>query len=151
MTTLDDIERTLDPSVLLIADEDGATSIAGLMGGERSEVRGSTTRVLMEAATWNGPNLQRTSTRLALRTEASGRFEKGLQPEQAMEGQALATRLMLELTGARLAGGTIDEGDAAGGGREPARLRLRDARVSALLGEDIPRERCAEILERLGF
>ena len=55
-------------SVLLIADEDGPTSIAGLMGGERSEVRASTTRVLMEAANWNGPNLQRTSNKLNLRT-----------------------------------------------------------------------------------
>jgi phenylalanyl-tRNA synthetase beta chain len=70
MTTLDDVERTLDPSVCVICDDQGPTSIAGLMGGERSEVRATTTRVLMEAATWDGPNLQRTSTRLALRTEA---------------------------------------------------------------------------------
>ena len=69
----------------------------------------------MEAANWNGPNLQRTSTRLALRTEASGRFEKGLAPEQAMDGQIVATKLMLELTGARLVEGTIDVG-----GRGPA-------------------------------
>src|SRR5205085_4479160 len=103
MTTLDDIERTLDPSVCVICDDDGPTSIAGLMGGERSEVRETTTRVLMEAATWNGPNLQRTSTRLALRTEASGRFEKQLAPEQAMDGQIVATQLMLQLTGARIA------------------------------------------------
>src|SRR6185437_2437557 len=82
LTTLDDVERTLDPSMCLIADGDGPTSIAGLMGGERSEVRETTTRVLMEAANWNGPNLQRTSATLGLRTEASGRFEKGLAPEQ---------------------------------------------------------------------
>ena len=66
----------------------------------------------MEAATWNGPNIQRTSTRLGLRTEASGRFEKQLQPEQALEGQAVATRLMIELCGARPVGGTIDVGGA---------------------------------------
>ena len=76
----------------------------------------ATTRVLMEAATWNGPNIQRTSTRLALRTEASGRFEKQLQPEQALEGQAVATQLMIELCGARPVGGTIDVG---GPGPEP--------------------------------
>jgi len=148
LTTLDDVERTLDPGICVIADDDGPTSIAGLMGGERSEVRDSTTRVLMEAATWNGPNLQRTSTRLALRTEASVRFEKQLAPEQAMDGQIVATRLMLELTGARLAGGTIDEG---GAGPEAAILRLRDARVERLLGTAVPRGEAAAILEALGF
>src|SRR3954447_10523626 len=101
MFTLDDAERTLDPEVLIICDDEGPTSIAGIMGGQRSEVQPNTTRVLMEAANWNGPHLQRTSQRLGLRTEASGRFEKGLAPEQAMDGQILATQLMLELTGAR--------------------------------------------------
>ena len=148
ITTLDDVERRLDRDMCVIEDADGPTSIAGIMGGARSEVRPSTTRVLMEAATWNGPNLQRTSTRLGLRTEASGRFEKQLQPEQGMEGQALAARLMLELTGARLVGGTIDVG---GPGPARATVRLRDAKVSALLGEDIPRESSAAILEALGF
>ena len=127
MTTLDDVERTFDDQVLIICDDDGPTSIAGIMGGERSEVRETTTRVLMEAATWNGPNIQRTSTRLALRSEASGRFEKGLQPEQAMDGQALATILMTELAGARLVDGTIDVG---GPGPEPATIRLRDERMA---------------------
>ena len=117
MTTLDDVERTLDAEMVVIDDADGPTSIAGVMGGARSEVHDGTTRVLMEAATWNGPNIQRTSTRLALRTEASGRFEKQLQPEQALEGQAVATELMIELCGARPVGGTIDVG---GPGPEPA-------------------------------
>ena len=80
----------------------------------------TTTRVLMEAATWNGPNIQRTSTRLGLRTEASGRFEKQLQPEQALDGQAVASALMLELCGAPPVGGTIDVGGRAGA-REPPR------------------------------
>ena len=118
------------------------------MGGERSEVRATTTRVLMEAATWNGPNIQRTSTRLALRSEASGRFEKQLQPEQAMDGQALAAILMTELTGARLVDGTVDVG---GPGPEPATIRLRDERMDALLGTAIPRDEAAEILRRLEF
>ena len=148
ITTLDDIERTLDPDVLIICDDDGPTSVAGLMGGERSEVRGSTTRVLMEAANWDGPNLQRTSTKLRLRTEASGRFEKGLAPEQAMDGQIVATKLMLELTGARLVEGTVDVG---GLGPEAAAIRLRDDRTARLLGASVPREQAAEILERLGF
>jgi phenylalanyl-tRNA synthetase beta chain len=151
MTTLDDVERVLDPSVLIICDDDGPTSIAGVMGGERSEVRETTTRVLMEAANWDGPNLQRTSTRLALRTEASGRFEKGLAPEQAMDGQIVATQLMLQLTGARLVGGTIDVGGAGVGGLPLSTIRLREARIERLLGMAIPLAECTRILEALEF
>ncbi len=148
MTTLDDVRRTLDTEVCVIDDAEGPTSIAGVMGGARSEVRDSTTRVLMEAATWNGPNIQRTSTRLGLRTEASGRFEKQLQPEQGLEGQAVATKLMIELCGARPAGGTIDVG---GPGPAPVTLRLRDARTERLLGAPVPRADAARILAALGF
>jgi phenylalanyl-tRNA synthetase beta chain len=148
MTTLDDVERTLDADMVIICDDDGPTSIAGIMGGERSEVRETTTRVLMEAANWNGPNIQRSSTRLGLRSEASGRFEKQLQPEQAMDGQALAAILMTELAGARISGGTIDVG---GPGPDPVTLRLRDERVARLLGTEIPRADGAEILRRLEF
>ena len=124
--------------MLVIEDAEGPTSIAGIMGGARSEVNDGTTRVLMEAANWNGPNIQRTSSRLALRTEASGRFEKGLSPELALEGQALAAKLMVELCGARPVGGTIDVG---GPGPEAAVLRLREARVEALLGLADPARR----------
>jgi len=148
MTTLDEVERTLDSRMVVIDDAEGPTSIAGIMGGHRSEVNDSTTRVLMEAATWNGPNIQRTSSRLGLRTEASGRFEKGLSPELTLEGQAVAARLMVELCGARIAGGLIDVG---GPGPEPAVIRLREARVVGLLGLAIPRDEQAKILERLGF
>jgi phenylalanyl-tRNA synthetase beta chain len=148
ITTLDDVERRLDPDVCLIEDAQGPTSIAGLMGGARSEVGDSTTRVLMEAANWHGPNIQRTSTRLGLRTEASGRFEKQLPAEQAMDGQALAAKLMIELCGARLVEGTIDVG---GAGPEPATIHLRDARVSGLVGAEVPRTDSAEFLTRLGF
>lgn len=150
LTTLDDVERALDPDMCIIEDAEGPTSIAGIMGGARSEVSDSTTRVVMEAANWNGPNLQRTSQRLGLRTEASGRFEKQLQPEQAMEGQAVASRLMVELCGARPVGGTIDVGGWAG--PAPARtVRLRDARTAGLLGTAIERDEAATILARLGF
>jgi phenylalanyl-tRNA synthetase beta chain len=148
LTTLDDVDRVLDADMVVIADDVGPTSIAGVMGGERSEVHGATRRVLMEAATWNGPNIQRTSTRLGLRSEASGRFEKGLQPEQAMDGQGLAAILMLELTGARLVGGTIDVG---GPGPPPRTIHLRDARLERLLGTPIPRDEAVEILRRLEF
>ena len=154
ITTLDDVERTLDAEMCVIEDADGPTSIAGIMGGARSEVHDGTTRVLMEAATWNGPNIQRTSTRLGLRTEASGRFEKQLAPEQGMEGQVLAAQLMIELCGARQVGGTIDyrSPSATGGpGPPPAVVRLREARVEQLLGAPIPRAEQAETLQRLGF
>jgi phenylalanyl-tRNA synthetase beta chain len=148
MTTLDDVERVLDPDMVIIEDAEGPTSIAGVMGGARSEVVPETTRVLMEAASWIGPNIHATSTKLGLRTEASGRFEKGLSPEQAMEGQIVATRLMLELTGARLVGGTIDAGSSP---PPPLAIHVREARVRALLGVDVPLDRQAEVLEALGF
>jgi phenylalanyl-tRNA synthetase beta chain len=148
MVTLDDVERVLDPDILIICDDEGPTSIAGVMGGQRSEVSEKTTTVLMEAATWNGPNIQRTSTRLGLRTEASGRFEKGLQPEQAIDGQVVATKLMLELTGARLVPGTVDVG---GPGPEPARIVLRQEKTERLLGTPVPEDETRRILTALGF
>jgi phenylalanyl-tRNA synthetase beta chain len=148
VTTLDGQVRTLDDQMLVIDDADGPTSIAGVMGGERSEVHEGTTRVLMEVANWDGPNIHRTSQLLGLRSEASGRFEKGLAPEQAMEAQIVATRLMLELTGARLVPGTID----VGGDGPPAKvIHLREHRVADLLGRAIPRPRQAEILRALEF
>jgi phenylalanyl-tRNA synthetase beta chain len=146
--TLDGQTRTLDSDMVLIEDADGPTSVAGIMGGARSEVEADTTRVLMEVANWDGANIHRTSLRLGLRSEASTRFEKQLQPEQAMEAQAVATKLMIELCGARMLPGTIDVG---GPGPPPRTIALRDARVSGLLGVDIPRERSAEILNALEF
>ncbi len=148
VVTLDGQTRTLDSDVVLIADDEGPTSIAGVMGGLRSEVQPDTTRVLMEVASWDGPNIHSTSLKLGLRSEASARFEKGLSVEQALEAQIVATKLMLELTGARLVPGTIDVG---GAGPSPLVLRLRDARVSGLLGVEIERAESALHLERLGF
>jgi phenylalanyl-tRNA synthetase beta chain len=148
VTTLDGQARTLDDQMLVIDDAAGPTSIAGVMGGERSEVHEATTRVLMEAANWDGPNIHRTSQLLGLRSEASGRFEKGLAPEQAMQALIVATQLMLELTGARLVPGTIDVG---GEGPPPQVLRLREHRVEEILGRPIARPRQAEILRSLEF
>ncbi|MGH2889827.1 MAG: phenylalanine--tRNA ligase subunit beta, partial [Solirubrobacteraceae bacterium] len=148
MQTLDGQTRTLDSSMVLIADADGPTSIAGVMGGARSEVVQTTTRVVMEVANWDGANIHRTSLKLGLRSEASGRNEKGLQPEQAMQAQAIATRLMVELCGARVLPGTIDIG---GKGPAAKTIVLRDARVAGLLGVEVPRERSAEILRALEF
>jgi phenylalanyl-tRNA synthetase beta chain len=148
MQTLDGQTRTLDSEMVLIADADGPTSIAGVMGGARSEVEPTTTRVLMEVANWNGANIHRTSLKLGLRSEASSRNEKGLQPEQAMEAQAIAAQLIIDLCGASLVPGTIDIG---GDGPPPKTILLRDARITSLLGVEIPRSRSAEILIALEF
>ena len=93
VVTLDDVQRTLDAEMLVIEDAAGPTSIAGVMGGHRSEVHDGTTRVLMEAATWIGPNINRTMARLNLRSEAGARFEKQLHPDLAMAAQRLAAEI----------------------------------------------------------
>jgi phenylalanyl-tRNA synthetase beta chain len=149
VTTLDGQTRTLDDQMMLIADEQGPTSIAGVMGGERSEVHDGTSSVLMEAATWDGPSIHHTAWTLGLQSEASTRFEKQLQLEQTMDAQAVATRLMIELCAARLEPGTIDVG--ATSGPPAAEIRLREARIEALLGTAISNERSEEILEALEF
>jgi phenylalanyl-tRNA synthetase beta chain len=146
--TLDGQTRTLDGAIVVIDDGDGPTSIAGLMGGARSEVAPETTRVLLEVATWDGPSIHRASWRLGLRSEASSRFEKGLQPEQCLHAQAIATRLMIACAGARVAPGTIDVAQPL---PPAAVLRLRERRVEAILGASIPVARQRAILQALDF
>ncbi|HUH80487.1 MAG TPA: phenylalanine--tRNA ligase subunit beta, partial [Solirubrobacteraceae bacterium] len=146
--TLDGQTRTLDGEMVVIEDALGPTSIAGLMGGARSEVEAGTSRVLLEVATWNGPNIHRSSWALGLRSEASARFEKGLAPEQCMHAQAAAAQLMIELCGAALAPGTIDVGGVPPAG-EP--ILLRSERMRAILGVEVTGERQAEILRSLDF
>ncbi|MFY9264001.1 MAG: phenylalanine--tRNA ligase subunit beta [Solirubrobacterales bacterium] len=148
VTTLDGVERELDDQMLLVCDGEGPTAIAGVMGGAVSEVSESTSNVLLEIATWNGPNIHRTIQKLGLRSEASGRFEKGLSPRLPLEVQETAAALMTELTGATLESATID---VAGEIPELAPVTLRAARLAGLLGSEIPLARCAEILRRLGF
>ncbi|MEA2352380.1 MAG: phenylalanyl-tRNA synthetase beta chain [Thermoleophilaceae bacterium] len=148
MTTLDGVERTFSAETALVCDADGPSGIAGIMGGEVSEVSDATTRVLMEAATWVGPNILRSSARLGLRTEASTRFEKQLHPDQAAAAQRWAARLMVELCGARLVSRTIDVYPSP---IEPRAIGLRPARVAKLLGTEVPEDEIWAILERLGF
>ncbi len=148
MTTLDGVERELDAETVLVCDADGPTGIAGIMGGQVSEVAATTTRVLLEVANWNGTNILRTSRQLGLRSEASSRFEKQLHPALCMRAQAIASRLLVELCGARLVPGTIDVAAAP----PPApQLRLRAARVSGLLGMEISQAEQSTYLGRLGF
>jgi len=148
MTTLDGVERTFDSQAVLVCDRNGPSGIAGIMGGALSEVSDSTTRVLLEVATWNGVNILRTSRRLGLRSEASNRFEKQLHPELAIRAQRIASRLMVELCGARLVEDTID---VAAEPPPPRRPRLRAGRADSLLGMRIEADECVTYLDRLGF
>jgi phenylalanyl-tRNA synthetase beta chain len=148
MTTLDGVERRFDADTVLVCDREGPSGIAGIMGGEASEVSDQTTRVLLEVATWNGVNILRTSRKLGLRTDASTRFEKQLHPELALWAQRAASQLMVELCGARLVAGTID---AAAQIPPRHEVGLRTERAARLLGMRVEPERCAEYLERLGF
>jgi phenylalanyl-tRNA synthetase beta chain len=148
MTTLDGVERTFDSDTVLVCDREGPSGIAGIMGGQRSEVSEGTTRVLLEVANWNGTNILSSSRKLGLRSEASARFEKQLHPQLCMRAQRIASRLMVELCGAKLVPGTID---VAAEIPEPHRLRLRASRVVGLLGMEISQGDQKAYLERLGF
>ena len=148
MTTLDGTERRFDSDAVLVCDRDGPTGVAGIMGGLVSEVSDSTTRVLLEVATWNGVNILRTSRKLGLRSDASNRNEKQLHPELALRAQRVASQLLVELCGARLVPGTID---AAGEIPEAHRVRLRAGRAERLLGLAIPFDDQLEYLGRLEF
>ncbi|HKB51949.1 MAG TPA: phenylalanine--tRNA ligase subunit beta, partial [Solirubrobacterales bacterium] len=148
MKTLDGVERTFDAETVLVCDSRGPSGIAGIMGGQVSEVSPETKRVLLEVANWNGTNILRTSRLLGLRSEASSRFEKQLHPELCMRAQRIASQLMVELCGAKLVPGTIDVAAEI-----PAvqQIRLRGERVEGLLGMRIDQADQIAYLERLGF
>ncbi|HEX8050807.1 MAG TPA: phenylalanine--tRNA ligase subunit beta, partial [Solirubrobacterales bacterium] len=148
MTTLDGVERSFDAETVLVCDKNGPSGIAGIMGGQRSEVSEETTRVLLEVATWSGTNILRTSRMLGLRSEASSRFEKQLHPELCMRAQRIASRLLVELCGAKMVPGTID---VAAEAPPPRQLLLRAERVRGLLGMEISQGDQMDYLARLGF
>jgi phenylalanyl-tRNA synthetase beta chain len=148
MTTLDDVERSFDAETVLVCDSRGPSGIAGIMGGQVSEVSGDTTRVLLEVANWNGTNILRTSRLLGLRSEASSRFEKQLHPELCTRAQRIASRLMVEVCGAKLVPGTIDVAAEIPAARQ---ICLRGERVEGLLGMRIEQSDQIAYLERLGF
>ncbi len=148
MTTLDGVERELDAETVLVCDRDGPTGIAGIMGGQVSEVSAQTTSVLLEVANWNGTNILRTSRQLGLRSEASSRFEKQLHPELCLRAQLIASKLMVELCGATPVPGMIDVAAAI---PDPRQIVLRTARVGGLLGMEIDQADQIAYLERLGF
>ncbi len=108
LTTLDNIKRKLTPDMLLITDPEGPTGIAGVMGGAISELNDETTTVLLESANFKASNIRHTSVTLGLRTDASSRFEKGLDPELAIIGSNRAAQLMEKYAGATVHPGIID-------------------------------------------
>ncbi len=148
ITAIDGVERQLTPDMLVIADGEKPSAIAGIMGSEASEVGDDTTDILLEAANFKGRNVMETSMALGLRSESSNRFEKGLDANLVPKALAMASRLMVELCGGRLVPGQIDIVQRL---PEPVAVRLRHARVAALLGIEVPADEAAGILERLGF
>ncbi len=145
--TLDGTLRPLQPNDLVIADAARPVAIAGIMGSLESEVDESTTDVLLEAANFEPVGIQRTAERLALRTESSNRWEKGVDPYLAEPAATLATQLLVELAGAAWAG-EIDGHEAL---PERPVVHLRPERTDALLGYWVAPPDQRRILERLGF
>lgn len=145
--TLDGTQHTLLPSDLLITDGERAVALAAVMGGLDSEVSEQTTEVLLEAGNFEPIGILRTSERLALRTEASNRWEKGIDPYAAEPAAVLASRLLVDLAGAELTGSV----DVHEGLPERPVVALRPARTSALVGLDVAAGEQRTILERLGF
>lgn len=148
IVTLDDVERKLSVDDLLICDaEDTPVGIAGIMGGASSEVSETTTEVLLEAADFDPLTISWTSKRLALRSEASGRFEKGIDTA----GIDRAVARFVELLSASGAFAADAAADAGPGRPAPMPVRVRSARVNALLGTDIADARMKELLDPIGF
>ena len=145
-TTLDGQVRTLDARAIVIADEQGPTSLAGIMGGQRSEVEDTTSELLIEAATWTGPRIRRASLGLKLRTEASSRFEKSLPLALADLGAARAAHLLEQ------EGGSVAMPHAAGKPvTSPAPVSLPAGEVERLLGFTLTPQEIEKALTSLGF
>ena len=145
---LDGSDHSLSPDHLLIADAQGAVAVAGVMGGAESEVSPTTANILLEAANFHPGALRRTAAALRQRTEASLRFEKGLNPELATAASARAMRLLLAT-----AGGGADAGivDAYPGKTPSAPVHLSQRRLTQIAGVDLPRDEVRTILTGLGF
>ena len=147
LITLDDVERTLTPNDLLICDVEKPVALAGVMGGQTSEVSEETADVLLEGAYFTRSGVLLTVRRLDLHTEASHRFERGTDPEACAGAAARCAALM-----ARWAGGEVMRG-VAEAGRAPERkwVALRPARATALLGYPVPAEAAASVFDSLGM
>ncbi|MCX7597628.1 MAG: phenylalanine--tRNA ligase subunit beta [Armatimonadetes bacterium] len=148
IVTLDGQERELSDEDLIIADPSGAIALAGVMGGLSTEVTDATTRVLLEAAHFDATTVRRTSLRTGLSTEASYRFERGVDPNLTLPSLARVAEIILQVAGGRIEGPALD---IKARDFEPRRLLLRPARCRALLGAKIARSDMATFLCRLGM
>ena len=147
-TTLDNEPRKLTTDMLVIADKRGPVALAGVIGGLESEVTGKTVNILLEAATFIGPNVRRTGATLKVRSEASSRFEKGLPPELAMVASQRATKLLVELCGGTAAAGCVDIYPSKA--RE-TRVEVTRQRIAQVLGIDPSTTKVRSVLTGLGF
>ncbi|MCW2926449.1 MAG: Phenylalanyl-tRNA synthetase beta chain [Thermoleophilia bacterium] len=150
VTTLDDVERTLDPDMLVIADAEQTAVIAGVMGASDVEVTSDTARIVLEAACFDGLSIQRTSRALGLRSESSSRFEKGLDPHAPPVAMGFASRMLVEFCGATLVPGTIDA-QGPSGIEEPPAIVMPAALPERILGIEISDLELQATLERLQF
>lgn len=147
-TTLDGKERSLAPHMLMICDGLKPVAVGGVMGGMNSEIGNGTTRVLLESAYFNPVSIRRTAKQLGLGTDASHRFERGVDPQGTLYALERAARLMAETGGGRLVEGCID---AARDLPEPPRLRLSAAATNRLLGTRIEQPEMARLLSAIEF
>jgi len=145
--SIDGEERKLDPSMLVIADENNPIAIAGVMGGLESEVNDSTVRILLESASFNPASIRRTSIRLALRSESSRRFEKGIDYHQVDFASRRACRLLAEMGGKVLSGEAVDAVEPP----EQVIIKLRPSRVNRVLGTDLEPAAVKRLLKSLDF
>ena len=144
--TLDGQERTMDENVLMICDGEKAVGIAGIMGGENSMITDKVQTVLFEAACFDGPNIRLSSKRIGLRTDASGKFEKGLDPNNAQAAINRACQLMEELGAGEVVGGMVDVYTKK---KEPVRVPFEPEKINDLLGTDISKEQMLEYLAKV--
>jgi phenylalanyl-tRNA synthetase beta chain len=148
LVTLDGVGRELAADTLMITDPTGVIALAGVMGGETTEVSDATVDILLESACFKPASVGRTSRRLGLISEASQRFERGVDPNGCVAAVDRAAQLMAQLAGGTVAPGVVDAYPAS---IEPLTLDLRLARVNSLLGTDLTVEAVTEILERLSL
>jgi phenylalanyl-tRNA synthetase beta chain len=148
IVTLDEVERDLIPADIVVADGSTPVAIAGVMGGAATEVHVDTSRVLIEAAYWNPPSILLTSKRLGLRSEASARFERGMDPNFCDLAADRVAQLLQEIAGGRVAPGIADEYPQRIG---PRTIEFPVAEVERVLGIEIAANTVSELLRRLGF
>ena len=135
--TLDGQERTMDENVLMICDGEKAVGIAGIMGGENSMITDDVKTMMFEAACFDGTNIRLSAKRIGLRTDASGKFEKGLDPNNAEDAINRACQLIEELGAGEVVGGMVDVYTKK---KEPVRIPFQPERINALLGTDVSEE-----------